>query len=351
MTLRKRRIILLLSFLAFALIAPALLLYAHGYRLTDDFQIAKTGGLYISSPAAGSEIYVKDSLEKKTNILQAGLFLQDLASGTYPVLVVKEGFWPWSKNLKVRAGMVTEARAFLIPQNPEGKFIIKGPFTAMRSSPYDKIILLEETKNDFKRVNFYLPDTNTFLTEASSSTAKLLSFKNGVEKISWQEGGILLTEAKTGKIISAKFNLDDQVVSASPGQGDASSANGEREKFTPSKNERLWWNEGNNQIWVEWLGDKDSIPYYLCDEKPCPETKYLIPNFNGEIKNADFFPGRKDLIIAASGNGVFALELDGRGGRASQPIYKGKNPTFAVFPAGKKIYVLDDGNLSVINLD
>lgn len=351
MTLRKRRLVLLLSFIAFAIIAPILLFYANGYRLGDNFKISKTGGLYIYSPLSGSEIYVKDNLEKKTNILQAGLFLQNLASGTYPVFVAKEGFWPWSKNLHVQAGMVAEARAFLIPQNPEGKFILKGLFTAMWSSPYEKIILLEETKANFEKMNFYLPDTNTFLTDVSSTTAQLLYFKKGVTKISWQEDGILLTEAETGKIISVKFNLNDQVVSASVGQNDTSPANDEHEKFTASKNERLWWNDKNNEIWVEWLGDKNSIPYYLCGNRPCPETKYLISNFNAEIKNAEFFPGRKDLIIVASGNGVFALELDGRGGRISQPIYKGKSPTFAAFPAEKKIYVLDDGNLSVINLD
>lgn len=112
MTLRKRRIVLLFSFIAFAAIAPALLFYAYGYRLDDNFKIAKTGGLYIFSSVAGAEIYVKDNLEKKTNILQSGLFLQDLTSGIYPVLVAKEGFWPWSKNLHVQAGMVAEARAF-----------------------------------------------------------------------------------------------------------------------------------------------------------------------------------------------------------------------------------------------
>lgn len=351
MTLRKRRIVLLFSFIAFAAIAPALLFYAYGYRLDDNFKIAKTGGLYVFSPVAGAEIYVKDNLEKKTNILQSGLFLQDLTSGIYPVLVAKEGFWPWSKNLHVQAGMVAEARAFLIPQSPEGKFILKGPFTAMRSSPYGKIIFLEETKANFKKADFYLPDTNTFLTDASSTTAKLLSFKKGVAKISWQEDGILLTEAETGKVISVKFNLGDQVINASVGQNNASPLNDEYEKFTASKNERLWWNNENNQIWVEWLGDKNSIPYYLCSDKPCPETKYLISSFNSEIKNAEFFPGRKDLIIVATGNSVFALELDGRGGRISQPIYKGKNPTFAAFPAEKKIYVLDDGSLSLINLD
>lgn len=68
------------------------------------------------------------------------------------------------------------------------------------------------------------------------------------------------------------------------------------------------------------------------------------------IINIDFFPGRRDVIIAALSNGIYALELDRRGGQNLQPIYKGKNPDFAAFPGQKKVYILDDGNLISVEL-
>ncbi len=351
MTLRKRRIILWLSALAFITIAPALLFYANGYRLAENFRISKTGGLYVSSPISGSEIYVKEELEKKTNIFQSGLFLQSLSSGTYPILVAKDGFWPWVKDIKVKEGMVAETRAFLIPQSPEGKVLLRGNFSSVWASPYNKVLLLEEKKYQSKKATFYLPDTDTFLIDDSASTAKFLFFKNGILKISWQDGAIFLGADEEKNTIKTTLNLNDQTVSAFSDKNTVISANEKYERFTTKKDQRLWWDNKTNEIWVEWLGDKNSIPYYLCDAKPCENTSYLISVFHFPIKNADFFPGRKDLIIAAVQNSVFALEIDGRGGRLSRPIYKGKDPTFAVFPAEKKVYVLDEGILSAVNLE
>lgn len=352
MTLRKRRIILALASLAFFIVAPALLLYARGYRLDSNFRISKTGGLYISSPVSGSEIFVKNDLKKITNILQTGLFLQNLSEGAYQILVAKDGYWPWLKTLDVKESLVAEARAFLIPRSPEGKVLLKGRFDGIRASPYDKILLLEENKAGSRKLTFYLPDTNTFLTPVSATTTKLLFFKNEISKISWNDNSVLLIENKNA--IRLIFDLSDKTVSASLESFNNISpdlANDKYEKFAYQKKQRLFWSDKTNEIWLEWLGDKDSTPYYLCDTKPCDSTTYLIATFSSAIKNADFFPGRRDLLIVAVQNGVFALEIDGRGGQISQPIYKGKDPTFAVFPNEKKVYIVDDGVLAVINLE
>lgn len=352
MTLRKRRIIFALACLAFLIVAPALLLYSHGYRLDSNFRISKTGGLYVSSPVSGSEIFVKNNLKKITNILQTGLFLQDLSEGDYQILVAKDGYWPWLKTLNVKESLVAEARAFLISRNPQGKVLLRGHFDAVWASPYDKVLLLEEIKAGTRKLTFYLPDTNTFLIPASGTTTKLLSFKSEISKISWEDNAVLLAENKN--VIRLTFNLNKGTVNASPESFNAVSAssNNKYEKFAYQKKQRLFWDDKTNSIWLEWLGDKNSIPYYICDSKPCESTTYLIAAFSSSIiKNADFFPGRRDIIIVAAGNSVFALEIDERGGRVSQPIYKGKNPTFAVFPNEKKIYILDEGVLSVINLE
>jgi hypothetical protein len=349
MTLRKRRIILALASLIFFILVPALLLYAHGYRLNSDFQISKTGGLYVSSPVSGSEIFVKNDLKKTTNILQAGLFLQNLSEGAYQVLVAKEVYWPWLKTLNVKESLVAEARAFLIPRNPKGKVLLRGHFETVWASPYNKILLLEENKAGVRKMTFYAPRTDTFLTSISATTTKLLSFKNEFSKISWKDNSVLLAENKNA--VQATFNLDNGTVSASPEVLAVVSIDDRYEKFSYQNKQHLFWNNENNEIWLEWLGDKDSIPYYICDIKPCESTAYLIAAFSSPIKNADFFPGRRDLIIVAVQNGIFALEIDERGGRIRQPIYKGKDPTFAVFPNEKKVYVLDEGVLSAINLD
>jgi hypothetical protein len=348
MTLYKRRIILVICSLVFLAVTPFLLLYCLGYRLDRNFRIGRIGGLYISSPIPDAKIFVKGNLEKITNILQSGVFLQNLSENNYQILVEKEGYWPWVKNLNVKEGLVAEARAFLIPQTPQGKILLKGHFSAVWASPYNKILLLEE-KNNSRRAIFYLPDSDTFLTPMSATTTKLLSFKNGVSKIFWEDGAVLLGDGE--KTIKATFNLNNGTVNASVEPVNAIGINHKYEKFTSQKKERLWWNNETNEILFEWLGDKTAVPYYLCDTKPCESTVYLISNFAFPVKNAEFFPGRRDLLIAAVQNAVFALELDKRGGQLSRPIYKGKDPTFTVFPGEKKAYVLDEGVLIAVNLE
>ncbi len=349
LTLRKRRIFLGISVLAFLILMPILLLYTLGYRLDSHFRMGRTGGIYVSSPLSGSEIFVKNKLEKKTNIIQGGLFLQNKPVGSYPITITKEEYWPWFKDLNVREGIVTEARAVLIPKNPKGNAILKGNFSAVWASPFDRILLLEEEKAGKIYATFYSPETDTFLTPFSAETKNLLSFKNGVKKISWESGTLLLKGEKN--IVQAVFNFSDQTVKASLKAINDFPVDNKTEKLSRRQKERLWQDNRANAIWIEWLGDKNAIPYYICDIKPCEATNYLISNFGFSIKNADFLPDRRDVIIAAVQNTVFALEIDERGGRLSFPIYKGKNPTFAVFSGEQKVYVLDEGILFAINLD
>lgn len=349
MTLRKRRIIMVVSILAFLILAPILLLYTLGYRIDSSFRIGRTGGLYVSSPLSGSEIFVKNKLERKTNILQSGLFLQNLIGGVYSVLVTKESYWPWLKNLEIKEGMVTEARAILMPRNPKGELLLKGSFSNVWASPYQKLLLLEEKKTDGIHATFYLPATNTFLTNATPETAKFLSFKTGISKIFWGEEAILLKGEKN--VVRAAFDFNNQIVKALLEPINDFPVNNKQEKFEPRKKERLWQDNQANAIWIEWLDDKKQIPYYLCDAKPCENTNYLISNFRLPVKNADFSPGRRDAVIAAVSNVVFVLEADGRAGRLSFPIYKGKDPTFASFFNDKKIYILDDGALYAVSLE
>ncbi len=350
MTLRKRRIILMVCGLFFLLLAPIVLLRSYGYSIDKNLKISKTGGLYISSPLSGSEIFIKNKKEKETNVLQSGLFSGNLGAGIYRVSVIKDGYWPWFKSLEIKEGFVTEARAFLIPREPSGKTILRGGVLLLQSSPYEKILLLvEKNKNNTKKIVFYLPSDDVFFTNDSLETASWLSFNKDISDILWQKNGITF-KTEEG-FIRAVFNLNNQTVKASRELDQNFSQSSQYERRLISGKERLWWNPDNNEVWMEWLGDETSTPYYLCDKKPCESTKYLITTFQYPIKNIDFFPQRKDVIIIAINNGVFAVEIDGRGGNLMQPIYKGANPSFAIFNKEKVIYILDNGALLAVNLE
>jgi len=95
---------------------------------------------------------------------------------------------------------------------------------------------------------------------------------------------------------------------------------------------------------VDWLEENGAPPYYICDEN-CDSLPLQIFQSKFTIQNIEFFPQRKDVIIIAVGNGVYALEIDGRGGRLIYPIYKGKKPTFGLSNSTNYIYILDDSSL------
>ncbi len=269
--------------LVFILAVPAILLYTDGYRIDPALHIYKTGGLFVSSPVSGAKIYINNKEKKQTNMLQSGLFLQSLKPGEYSVLIAKDNYWPWMKTLQVEEQMVTEARAILIPKNPKGEVIMYENYSSAEKSKYKEIL------------------------------EKLKRTRQPIGSAAWKTATAEEKETRYSKL----------------------SINGK---------EKLWWNPRENKLWVEWLGSEDSLPYFFRDDSSA-ETKILILDSKFPIVNAEFYPGRKDVVIVAAQNGIYALEIDGKGGRMLQPIYKGKEPTFAISENGKTIYVLEEDNI------
>lgn len=285
MNLRKRRIILGVCVAIFALAVPITLLYTAGYRIDSAFHLYKTGGLYVSSPLSGSKIFINNIEKKETNILQNWIFLQSLKPGKYSVLIAKDGYWPWAKNLQVKAKFVTEARALLIPKDTQGKVILKENYTPIEITKYDTI--LQELKIMKKPLTL------------------------------------------SGK----KAALPEQIKKR-------------YSRKTANEKQELSWNPQINKLEVEWKGDKNSLPYYFCDDSGCNE-KINILQSKYTIKNAEFYPNRKDIVIIAVNEGIYALEIDGRGGRLMQPIYKGKDPIFTTSKGENSVYILEENNVLV----
>ncbi|MFH1730000.1 MAG: carboxypeptidase-like regulatory domain-containing protein [Pseudomonadota bacterium] len=275
MTLKKRRIILVLCVLAFLIVAPFVLLYSNGYRLDSHFHLTQTGGLYVASPVSGAQIFVNNTLKRTTNLLQSGLFLQNLKPGNYSVLIAKEGYWPWKKDLDVKEQMVSEARALILPMEPTGRILRQEDLFPSEIEKYETII---DSLQQIKKITNHNATTTI-------------------------------------------------------------------ERFTNHEREKVWWNPGENKIWVEWLKDDSSRPYFLS------ENKVLVLNSIYPVRNVDFFPGRRDVIIVAVQNGIFAIEIDGRGGRTLQPIYKGREPIFTIYKTDPSVYVIDENTLMEIKLE
>src|SRR3989344_1036561 len=125
MTYKGRMRLFWFSVALFLLIAPPVLFYATGWRITSKLTIERTGGLFIAVPESGSKVYLDGELKSETNFLQSGTFIQNLTPRFYSVLVAKDGYWPWMKLLPVKGSEVVEAKALLVAQTIDATPIAK----------------------------------------------------------------------------------------------------------------------------------------------------------------------------------------------------------------------------------
>lgn len=339
MNLKTRRKLFWLSVLGFLAIAPPAALYATGWRVASDFTVKRIGGLFIAVPESGSGVLLDGKLIKNTNFLQSGVFIQNLTPGSHTIMVSKEGFWPWAKKLMVEESAVTEAKAFTLSQAANGKVLLKGQFEAIYASDKNSVLILEEQKNGALSLNFYMPSSEEFLSPANSASKKLLTNKTPLKSVTWEDGSANLFFKE--KTVSLAFDFSKRAVLAKV----SSSELGEDLNVLPHRisvdyRKKAEMRFDDKSVWVNWLSTP--LPYFLSDEEERVfQTKSVI-------RGASFFPKRSDVALVAYENGVFALEIDGRGNRNIQPVYKGKEPLFAVLE--NEIYILDRGILAKMEL-
>jgi len=208
MALKKRRIYFYILLVVFFVIIPIIMFYTSGYRIGKGFKIVETGGIYIYSPVAGSEIYIDNKKKKETSVLNKDIFVQNLKPDTYSVLIAKDGFWPWAKEVIVEEKKVSEAIAFLIPKEPHGEAISK-----TISVDSDAIETEQEPNPEYEKI------------------AELF--------------------------IDKKLTIDDKVILPT---------------LTESERGRVGlWKEGMT-IYAKWLKNEKSIPNYFCRYEKCEDT-------------------------------------------------------------------------------
>lgn len=266
LSLKRRRLYLLLCAVAFLAFVPLFTLYATGYRFTfgNIWGIIRTGGVFVSVPEAGAQAYLDGSLVRSTGFFQRNVFIQNLKPGSYEISIEKEGFQPWKKNLTVVPTTVAEAHAFLLPALP--------PFA------------------DIPR---FLPPRLRASTATATPAQSGSPFSRGAENPSYREALLLFsttTPAHFGKKLSLRTD--------------------------------------GKTIIVSWSGSSASAPYYFCARGPC--TEEVVFTLHSPPLDARFFPGRDDILIVRTVRGIYALDLDPRPPRNVQTFIEGENLDFRI---------------------
>lgn len=124
---KKRRKILYYTFIAlFILGSTYLILITQGFAINwKEFTIIKTGAIYVRSIPINAEIYVNGKQHKSEDgIISRGTLIKNLKPGTYEIVIKKEGFSPWIKNISVEKSVVSsESFIKLWEKDPQTKEI------------------------------------------------------------------------------------------------------------------------------------------------------------------------------------------------------------------------------------
>jgi len=87
--------------------------FAKGYRFSlKEKKVTETGLLVANSFPTGASVYINDKLTTATNDTL------NLPPGDYQVKIVKDGYIPWEKNLKIERELVTQTSTRLFPAVP-----------------------------------------------------------------------------------------------------------------------------------------------------------------------------------------------------------------------------------------
>ena len=135
---RRTRLSMLLGLIAlFFIILPVIILYASGWRWQSGVGLVRTGGISMTVPYEDALISLDGKHIGTSRFLNRQFYVDDLIPGAYEVRVEKENYQPWVHTLVVEPQIVSDARAFLVPENIQLLRILAGTSTATTTRTVD----------------------------------------------------------------------------------------------------------------------------------------------------------------------------------------------------------------------
>ncbi len=295
LSLKKRRLYLLLLTISFFITVPLIVMYASGYRLSNDFKIIKTGGIYVEIPISGASFYLDSKFKGSGFLFQKNFFVQDLLPGIYSVRIDRDGYQDWRKDFEVAPTRIVSGKALLLPKTPNLTFIST---STQKSIPKDISIKRREISSaEYSKFIAYFNATSTTEQAVSEVGTTSILYKGATTTV-MELGGI-----------------------------------------------GLWKNIRGLHAW--WIGDKDRFPYFFCRRDIC-SREILIAGKSFDIGNFDFFPADNQFVIIEWPDGIFVTELDTRSPQNIQSLYPVRDAKFRII--NNNIYILDGQSLFEVEI-
>ncbi len=296
---------------AFVIGAPLLIGYSQGYRIDDALGLIQTGGIYIHSDVGRTNVFLEgEFLESRGQFLR-NTFVQTLFPGrTYSILVERDGYHSWMKDLPVYRKVVTEARVMMLPI--EYVWSSTTATATVETRSVRGVMSTTTVPNpEYQELQVLFANTkDQFAVEVATSTTVMV------------RGQLVATTTSTVELV---FPAWAERIATSSGFADGTMVR-EREGVV------AWLRNGD--LYATWVRDTDRPPFYFCMATCTPMLKI---DWEEPIERYAFFPNRNDVVIVGSSRGIYAVELDDRSQRNIQPIRVGRGLSFRMTAEGEII--------------
>ncbi len=163
----KKKKIYTIALQALALLIFIGISYQNGYRITPQFRIVKTGILKINTEVKNPIIFVNREKREYKKALDGSYLIEKIRPGKTQIIISATSHWPWSKNIIINEGRITEVRPMLTPQNTIKRIIVK------KSPDFKKIYNLLLTENLPSKTNRLKSPTGNIELWADGKTIKV----------------------------------------------------------------------------------------------------------------------------------------------------------------------------------
>lgn len=184
--------------------------FAQGYRINvgnGTPQISKTGILVVTSKPDGAQVLINDELATATdNTL-------DLTPGDYTIMIIKEGYFPWEKKLKITEKLVTKADALLYPLAPKLESITTTGIIKPLLDPSNTKIAYQVASQSAAKNGIYVYDMNAravlSLQTASRQVVSNATAPFSSANLSWSPDGLQLIATLSGTTTTYLLNANE----------------------------------------------------------------------------------------------------------------------------------------------
>jgi len=213
---RKRRVYLYGLVGVFILCLPFVMFYANGYRFKSGVGLVRTGSVIITVAEGDASVFINGEEIGTSGFLRHNFYVDNLAPGTYQILVTREGDLPWHRSVVVEEEIVTDAQAFLVPKEVTSVQLIDSA-----RAPLSTTTIPHATYESYRTAFLPPKATTTQSVTPRQSANEVVAVENGNVIVRWMDaealppsrfcrrpsscGGIISVESGKQIAIKAEF--------------------------------------------------------------------------------------------------------------------------------------------------